>query len=332
MTNYDLAREYVNKYLELNSQNGHQYSKRFIATVMHEENPGKFSSIEMARGAVRGVTGCHGKTRAKGKEELNKAFALMESPVIELMNPEPFIIPKQYKKALFIADLHSLFCDQKALKIAIEYGIERKCDCVIILGDLCDYYQHSRFSKNPDIVHKFEGENDLVKDILELLQRTFGKVFVKLGNHDERREKKIHELAAQFDNLKGLEKYEDCFMFDRSTVEFIESYRIIKFGKLFGMHGHEYQGGGGIHVAYNRGGKAMDNLLSAHSHIAQTNIRKRIDGSVVISATLGCLCILNAAYNPLNNWTRGFAVAERFEDGRFRLDNRIIIDSESYPV
>jgi hypothetical protein len=131
--------------------------------------------------------------------------------------------------------------------------------------------------------------------------------------------------------LISMPTYKECLSFNKSKVEFIEDYRVIRFGKLNGIHGHEFQGGGGVHVAYNRMNKAMDSVLSAHSHIAQSDLRKTIDGSVIVSVTLGCLCDLHPRYNPMNSWTQGFAVVERCDNGNFMIDNRVIIEGKAYP-
>lgn len=326
-----VAKEYVEKFIELGIKHKRGYSKRSISTAMFLENPGVFIDEEDARRYIRRATGSTGADKTAGGDELGRRFALIEDCTRELDNVEPFLIPIQYKKALWIADLHSRFCDRDALRVAIEYGIKQGCDSVVILGDFMDYYASSRFDKNPRVVEYFETENEWGVEVLRLLQDTFGKIFLKKGNHDIRREARIHELVPRYPDLGELQTYKDCLSFTKSSVEIIEDYRVIRFGRLNGIHGHEYQGGGGIHVAYNRGGKAMDNLISAHSHISQSSMRTAIDGSVIVSTTLGCLCDLHPRYNPINSWTHGFAVIERDESGDFMIDNRVIINGKAYP-
>ena len=330
-TKRDITRTYIEKFIQLGLKYQKGYSKRSIAQNIFDERPDLFISIEDARLNVRAVMNLIGNRRVKGGDELARRFSLIEDGAAELPNPEPYIIPEQFKKALCIADLHSRFCDKKALEIAINYGIKAKCDCVIINGDYIDYYQNSRFDKNPDILRYFDTENDWGIEVLRLLQDSFGQVFLKRGNHDLRREQRIQKMALQMPELMDMATYNECLSFPNSKVEIIEDYRVIKFGKLNIIHGHEYQGGGGIHVAYNRLNKAMDSVLSAHSHIAQSDLRKTIDGSVIVSVTLGCLCDLHPRYNPMNSWTQGFAVVERKDKGHFMIDNRVIIDGEAYP-
>ena len=94
------------------------------------------------------------------------------------------------------------------------------------------------------------------------------------------------------------------------------------------IHGHEYQGGGGIHVAYNRMNKAMDNVISGHSHVTQNSVKKSLSGKFYGSWTVGCLCSLSPRYAPKNNWNHGFVIVERDADGEFVVDNRMIIDGK----
>src|SRR5690554_90726 len=331
MSKTDLAREIVREYIDLGIKHNRGYSKRFIAMVLQSKNPDIFKDVEDARYYVRKVTGAHGEKSRKQKidKDLMEDFALLENPITEC-ELKPFIVPKQYKKPLIINDIHSKFHDRKAVEVAVNHGAKRGCDLVIINGDLFDFYQFSRFDKNNRIRAEFYSEREWVQDFLLLLQKTFGKVIFKKGNHDIRREMYIQRISADMPELQGLEDLSDYAMFDGSTVEVVEDYNIIEFGKLNLIHGHEYQGGGGIHVAYNRLNKAMDNVMSGHSHVTQSNMKKTITGKFYGSWAVGCLCSLSPRYNPQNNWNHGFAIVERDDDGEFVVDNRRIIDGKVF--
>ena len=56
-----------------------------------------------------------------------------------------------------------------------------------------DFYQYSKFSKDPLTIDKVMDEKEWGVDVLQILQDTFGKVFLKMGNHDIRREKFIKD-------------------------------------------------------------------------------------------------------------------------------------------
>ena len=85
-----------------------------------------------------------------------------------------------------------------------------------------------------------------------------------------------------------------------------------------------------MHVAYNRLNKAMDNVMSGHSHVTQSSMKKTITGKFYGSWAVGCLCSLSPRYNPQNNWNHGFAIVERDDDGEFVVDHRRIIDGKVF--
>jgi len=330
----DIAREYIEKYIEIGIKNNRGFSKRYIATVLFNEHPDTFNSIEAARTTVRFVLDAKG-TRDRHKKvenEIARRFAMIPSPVEELPNPEAFIVPERFKNMGVVADTHGLFCDMDALKLAIEFLAKHKCDSILINGDGLDCYQFSRFDKSPLVVDRFYEEQEWGVEVLKLLQDTFGQVFFKEGNHDLRRKQSVDKLAGQFPDLYDMGSYKNFLSFERSKVEFIEDYRHVRFGKLNIFHGHEYQGGGGIHVAYNRLNKAMDNVMSAHSHKTQSVFRTNINGELYGSWSIGCLCNLHPRYNPKNDWSQGFARVERESDGMFEVMNRMIVNGRTIPV
>lgn len=329
MTKAGLARDIVKEYIEIGLKNNTSYSKKFISTVLQSRHPDLFKSVEDARDVVRAVLGAAGKRgRTSVMPNLKEDFALMEQPIVEC-DKAPYIVPKQYKRALVLSDIHSRFYDRQALETAIDYGLKKNADICIINGDLLDFYGQSKFDKNPLILAQFLSERDFAIDLLELLQKYFGKVVYKKGNHDIRRERYIQLKMAEIPEAEGLLSISDYVFFNGSTVDVVEDYNIIEFGKLNILHGHEYYGGG-IHVAYTRLNKAMDNILSGHSHVTQTSLKKTIKDEFYGSWTTGCLCDLSPRYNPYNNWTNGFAFVERDDKGEFIVENKQIIKGKVF--
>ena len=322
--------EIIENAIDVYKRTGISTSKRELAKTLVVLHPDIFKNEEAARSAVRNALHCNGTIKYSGTEDLIREYALMQMPVIELENIEPFVIPSIYKNALLIADLHSLFYSPLARDLAYDYGIKRGCDCVIIDGDFMDFYGLSRFDKTPTTLERFYNEREWGIDNLQLLQRLFKKVFLKEGNHDLRRELYFAKMGLQVDDFKELANYEDYLFFNGSTVDFIEDYRIIHYGKLNIIHGHEMSRGGGVHVAHNRLISAFDNICSAHSHRVQSDTKKTINGEVYGSWSLGCMCNLNARYSPMNEWLNGFAVCQKEENGFFEFENKKIIGNKIF--
>lgn len=328
---YDLVREYVNKYIQLSLLNKTQYSKRFIATVIQAENPELYKTVEAARFDIRTVLQRAGNKMSKKDNDLAEQFALIQSEVRDTVNENPFVFLTAIKKTLWIADLHGLFYNKKALEMALDYGIKQNCDSICILGDYLDFYQDSKFDKNPLITKIFE-EQEWGQDMLRIFQDNFNYVVLKEGNHDIRRELHIARLSATKPELMNMSKYSDYLFFDGCNVNFVEDYRHLVYGKLNAIHGHEYYGGGGIHVAHNRLAKSFANIISAHSHKAQSIIRKDINSNVIGSWALGCMCGLNPRYSPKNDWNNGFAITEKDTLGDFCLENKVIFNNKIFSV
>lgn len=332
LTKTEIAKQYIEKYIEIALKNKSQFSKRFIATVMQAENSERFKDVEDARTFIRMATDTAGrKAKTPEKAELNKFFALIPAEIRDTTTTEPFIIPVSIKKTLWISDIHGRFYDRKALQIAIDYGIKSNCDSVVINGDFLDFYGDSKFDKNPSLVYLFE-EQEWGQEVLQMLQKLFGYVVLKQGNHDVRRELHIQRLSATKPELMDMAKYSDYLFYDGCTVHFVEDYRHIVYGKLNAIHGHEYYGGGGIHVAHNRLHKAFDNVISGHSHVAQSKIKTSISGEVYGSWALGCLCDLHPRYASKNEWVHGFAITEKEPDGSFGVENKAIFNGKIFSV
>ena len=333
MTKIDVARTYIEKYIEIGQRTGKGFSKRFIATVLYSENPEQFKDAEDARKFIRAALNALGSAKNFSmNEDLTRRFTLISEPQHEITNPEPYIIPKGYKNTLVIGDIHSKFYNRKALEVAINDGVKSGCDSVIINGDFMDFYQFSKFDKNPRVVKDFYTEQEWGVDILSLLQDTFGIVYLKKGNHDIRLEMHIQKLSATTPELQDYITYQDWLFYKGTNTVFVEDYRHIQYGKLNIIHGHEYQGGGGIHVAHNRLNKTFDNVLSAHSHKSQSMIKTTINREVFGSWAIGCMCSLSPRYCPKNDWTNGYAIINKDSAGDFEVENKVIFNNKIFSV
>ena len=325
----EIARETIEKYLKIAQDKGTSFSKRYLGSVIYHEKPDMFKDEEDGRLVIRDVLGSRaGHNTNHVDDYLREQWNFLEQPVREIVDTS-FIVPKQYTKALVINDIHSRFYDREATRIAIESGIKENCNVCIINGDLLDFYQYSKFDKNPNILPYFLSERDWAIDFLEILQNVFGKVIFKKGNHDIRRELHIRKKLYDVPEMEGLIDLDDYLNFNGSTVDVLEDTQIIEFGKLNIMHGHEYYGNG-MHIAYNRLNKTFDNTLSAHSHVSQQSMRRTIRGEMIGSWAVGCLCNLHPRYCPKNNWVNGFAIVEREGNGDFLVQNRQIVDGKIF--
>jgi predicted phosphodiesterase len=107
------------------------------------------------------------------------------------VRPEPNYHPNpDPTKILSLSDLHAPYQHNGVLDLALKG--EHDSGCVVIPGDIGDYYSKSRFKKNK--VVSFKDEVRSIFLILEWLSVNWREVKVMMGNHDDRPEKTISAL------------------------------------------------------------------------------------------------------------------------------------------
>ena len=127
-----------------------------LAKKVYEENSLHFTGVEHARDILRYYTGLKGKKNRKkvaNKETLRDA-AYTYNPFDDIPESfeeirEPYILSTSTKKILVLSDIHFPYHNVKALRAAIAYGIKEGVDCIILNGDILDFYGLSDFSKDP---------------------------------------------------------------------------------------------------------------------------------------------------------------------------------------
>ena len=112
---------------------------------------------------------------------------------------EHFYLPKELKNLLVLSDIHLPYHHIKACDEAIDYGIQKKIDTILLNGDILDCYQLSKFNPDPRY-RKFGEEIIAFQQFIKVLQKAFPKVriYYKLGNHEERYEKIMIQRCAEF--------------------------------------------------------------------------------------------------------------------------------------
>ncbi len=279
-----------------------------IARKLCRKYPEIWPTVELARTAVRYVRGSMGK-----KHRVNATH----SRPIQLPKPDTsgwasHELPSNVKQWLIISDIHAPYYNRKALKLTLEFGRSEGCDGVLINGDLTDYYQASRFEKDPR-KRNVAGEIECTKRILDQIQNVGANTIIyKEGNHDARlasyfmqRCPELFEVIdkhCNLDVLLGLSQRGIKWIHDRHTLTHRE---------LTIVHGHEW--GRGVFNPVNpaRGAflRAIDNVLQGHCHRTSDHTESTLRNLMVSCWSTGCLCELNPMYQPIaNRWNHGFAV------------------------
>lgn len=321
----DVVKEYLKRFPTAHSKT--------LANLIYKENRSLFKDAEQARRVVRHYRGSAGSLNRKtirdktffkpGKKPAN-LFGLPDAR--QVPEVEDFIFPyKTTNNVLVICDLHPPFHDVAALEAAINFGLQRNVNGVVILGDGIDAHALSKFIVDPR-KRDFPAEVEINKDVYSIIRREFKKALMiyKKGNHCYWYDKYLMVKAPE---LLGLPNYsfETTFGLSDNDITVVGDKQVIIAGKLAMLHGHEYKG---VKVAANAARglflKALENTICGHWHITSEHTVQTFRGNITAAWTIGCLSSLRPEYLPINQWNHGCAIVE-FEDiGTFRVDNRKI--------
>lgn len=296
-----------------------------VARLLREKHPKYFTTLENARSMVRRLRGAHGEERiSEATQPRKKGFAgqLLSCPPSSADSFEPFVV-EGCKRVGIISDTHIPYHSREAIESAIEHLKKQLVDVLLINGDLCDFYQVSRWEKDPE-KRSFKSEIGDCKTFLKWLRQEFPKcrIVYKLGNHDERWDKYLWQRAPEIFDLPNV-RLEAILETESIGVETVGDQRVVKLGKLPVLHGHELQKGISAPVNPARGAflKTLHSVLVSHSHRTSTHVEPDMNGREIAVWSIGMLCAPNPEYNRFAKSNYGFAFVEVASDGQYDVEN-----------
>jgi predicted phosphodiesterase len=284
-------------------------STRTLADRLLKRHPNVFCSYETARRMVRYYRGESG------------VYNRVEAITIPTTKPRVFQAPPSdaeppvaYRlnvtgQGLLVSDIHVPYHDQKALETAVNYAISHNCtDYIVLLGDIIDHYQLSRYSHDPES-RSFAGELEMLRKLLGDLGQVFGKVVYKEGNHERRYIEYMRQRAPALIGVPSFD-FKALAGLDEIEADYVPWNAVIHVGDWLTMvHGHEF--GGSVFSPVNpaRGlflrAKACG--VCGHHHQSSQHDEPDVRGRSMTTWSLGCLCDLHPEYLPFNRWNHGFA-------------------------
>ena len=239
------------------------------------------------------------------------------------------VLPKKCDNILYIGDLHIPYHSIESIRLALKYAKNKGVNTIYINGDLLDCYQISRFRKDPEKLDLLD-EIGLTTQFLRNLRNVFPdeSIYYKIGNHEERFENLAKDKVPELWKAKAIRTLPELLECKELGIEIVKSKQLVKAGKLFVIHGHEYNGSGQINIARGLLLKSQDNILSHHYHRSQHFDSKPINDKPLGAWSVGCLSGLKPAFCPLNNWVNGFAHQVIESDETFTLYNKTIISGQ----
>lgn len=305
---------------------------RELARKLHAERPDVFKHVEHARGNVRFHKGIgSGKLRnTKGYEKHKEIVGNYYLKQSERKNKDDYQIKN--KLIGIISDIHIPFHDLDSISCALDYFAEKNVDGILINGDLVDFYQLSRWTKNPE-ERSFAEEVKMTIEFLTMLRDSVPNIdiYYKMGNHEDRYENFLFSNAKELLGLQDFE-FSNIFELDYLNVKLIGSRQKIQAGKLSIVHGHEFGHSvfSPVNVARGLFLRAKANALTSHHHQSSHHAESDINGNQTGCWSIGCLCDLRPDYRPFafTKWNHGAALVEVYENGNFHVENFIIIDGK----
>ena len=311
-----------------------------LAKKLIADFPELYNSVESARGAVRYYRGSKGK-RNREIRNITDFEPAKQATAMGIPNPfflpesdepewEPYVIPPSVTRLLVLSDVHIPYHNIEAVTLALQYGKDKGVNGIMLNGDILDFYGLSSFEKDPR-KRRFSEELEMGRQFLRILRKEFDGVpiYFKLGNHEQRYERYLRIKAPELLDVSEF-RLDVLLKFGELGIELIDDMRIVHFGRLNIMHGHEF--GRSVFSPVNpaRGAymRAKENCIIGHHHQTSSHAEPTMNGKVINTWSTGALCELHPTYMPINKWNRGFAYVEREPDGDFTVHNHTIINGK----
>jgi predicted phosphodiesterase len=322
-TNADLAREMVRRFPDAPSQQ--------LARKLYKKHPERYTTPEAAHQSVRYVRGNKGEKLRKcasgndTRRENGKPGWKPECPPSSAEAWLPFVLDTPCR-VLSLSDTHVPYHEPKAIEAAVEYARKKfKPDVVLLNGDIADFYQVSRWEKDPSRCNGMRNELGIVEDFLRWLRGIFPKarMIYKLGNHEERWDKYIWLKAPEVWDLAPCRVW-DLLHLESMGIESVSEQRPVMAGSLPIFHGHELGKGISSPVNPARGAflRTLDSVLVGHHHRTSSHTESSMWHNETATWSQGCLCNMRPEYSRVSNkWNWGFATVEAVQGGSFNVRN-----------
>ncbi len=317
-----IVTEYLDQYPDM--------FKRALARLIYAEHPDVFNSIDSVRCLIRYYTASAGDKNRR-KLLTGKYIGLCTPPVTSAVEREDFILPKVANNCLLMSDLHVPYHDMAAIDAALNWGKEKQINTLILNGDFMDFYNLSKFMKDPrkrDLCYELDAGYQMMDYIANRLPNV--KIYFMPGNHENRLETYLYIKAPELLSAEpGLSDLDYFLKFNDFSVQYLRNAQVIQAGKLYIGHGHEFRGGaGGVNPSRTFFLRTYSNFIGGHFHRTSDHTERRLDGEVDACWSTGCLCGMFPEYMPYNKWNHGFANVKVNDDGTFRVFNAKIFNGK----
>lgn len=281
-----------------------------LARIVFKDNPLLFRDVEAVRLVLRNIEGKSNNRTIVRKVVAERPKNPYNLPESDEAIYQPYVL--NAKRLLVLSDIHIPYHSIDAITCAFDYAKNEKPDAILLNGDTLDFFGLSKFVKDPkkrSVAHELEA----FKSLMDIIKKVFNaKIYYKMGNHCERYE---HFLWMKAHELVGVDEFDfgNIIKARAEGIEMIKDKRVVKAGDLSIIHGHEFGGGifSPVNVARGLYMRGKVSAMQGHSHVTSENTELDMDGKMITTWSVGCLCELNPQYRPLaNKYNHGFAIVD----------------------
>lgn len=231
----------------------------------------------------------------------------------------------QYERAVYVGDVHCPYQSTSAVGVMLSFLHWFQPHKVYLMGDIADFYQVSKFDKDPSRLMELQDDLDSAKDFIFKVRRVApdADIAFTVGNHEDRLRKYLcahPELsslrAMNLEPLMGLDDYGVKVIGARDLHQYhgfcVEHGEIVRKSSGYTARGQlERRGVSGI---------------SGHTHRLGVHYHTDLGGDY-LWAENGCLCDRRPSYCSAPDWQNGFSISHFNPDTqRFALEQILIHD------
>lgn len=279
-------------------------------------------------GELEGLASRYGyKSRDTFGEAMRKRLGVLRGGFLPIEGPN---IPLRLKTGTelvtvaHIGDTHNPYQDPQALELAEIILAKIQPQYLIYGGDMCDFYQISKFDKNPDRAGQMQSDIDNTKAMFKRHKKLLPNTKKKLlgGNHEDRLRRFLWTSAQALASLSCLTT-EKLFDLKEYGIEYIPYECGLMINDLFlALHGD---------IASVHSGYTAKRMYEKHGGCGITHHCHR-GGSYYKRDRFGtwgwwenfCLCSLYPDWIKNPNWIQGFSLVH-FQGKRFWVEQIPII-------
>ena len=239
---------------------------------------------------------------------------------------------KGEKKYMIIGDIHAPFEDKNAMNIAYQYTDYYKPNEVIINGDLIDFYNISRFDKNPSRKEDLKKELTRSREILDEIRQhnPEAKITLLEGNHDFR----LQSFIWRNPEFEGVEEFslKNLLHLDKYNINFIgvdgdywkNDNGHYKVNDLLIMHGDNRLNG--AKTSQNGGYSAINTMKSLQHSVAINHIHRlaQVHHTTPYGELVGLECGSLCQPTGTANWQQGFVTFESYRNKNHNYRTHLI--------